>query len=296
MADNEMAARVKAEKGLKSIKVFGLNMSGEVKKFEREISALPPVPDGQDAEAGEIRVADRVLEALCEAQDKEVRNWALARAARAEEDVSWDELKEAIVSELVSATTARQSENADALVTLSRARDETLAAYFSRFENKAKIVGASLGPPVDKKGKPAPKGTKDESCEFLMLRQLCLRGLRHTEVEKGVRRGIAMERAVTWPDFKALVTSEAGATWTSTPAVSAVSSVSYAVPGFSKSRGAERKRGQERARLADGEYERRMAQGLCFICGEKGIARDCPRHAPSAVASGMGNGRAGGGQ
>lgn len=136
---------------------------------------------------------------------------------------------------------------------------------------------------------------------FLMLRHVCTEGLRFEALQAKIRRGVSLGSADTWPEFYALLRGESGVSWTSAPPASVTSYGGPASSGVnatpaSLGRRGGRAQGQDRIRLPNDEYDKRKQQGLCFTCGKRGVARECPNHAFSSIPSSAGNGGTGDGR
>jgi hypothetical protein len=263
--------RLKGELSLAQVKIVGENIENGVNLLQRRINTIPAATGtaAQRREA-ELRLGDAVLDALIEARSERIRDWAIRYREGLLNGATWDEIKTNIMSELVPPQSASRQDIGDGLVFMARERTETVSAYVARFMKQAQALGTDF----------QNMGVS----EFVVLRQTLKKGLEDDELVKRMTRGISLGTAESWDEFTSLLRVEAASAWTTPPPVArevrkAQESRKTKPPGTPTG-------------LTAAERKERMAKGLCFLCGERGLSRDCPNH---GAARPSGNGGAGGG-
>ena len=270
MADDDNAARRRSEIDVAKLTVDGRNMAGEVDMIERVMSTVPEAT-GNNAEKkiAAFRLGDAVLTALCNAKVERVRQWAVSVRAEAVA-MTWKELRTRVEEELVDDSEALLWEQGRELSDMSRKQAEPICDYVRRYAAATRAVGTNLH---------ALK--KETIVPFIVY---CLRDMRDDALQAKVYERLASGEAVEdWSDFVRVLRAQAGMHW----------SVAPPRPAASGTRRTPRTYASKTAYAISAEERReRRERGLCFKCGEPGIARECPNHG----ARPSGNGGAGGGQ
>ena len=164
-------------------------------------------------------------------------------------------------------------------VQMKRAPNECVSDYVARFEGAVGALGVCLQP--DERSPGVTEGV------MVVFMELLRSGLLMSDLEIRLARAMKMLKSCgsSWDDFTGLLRAQADDAWTVAPPPKRGG-------GGGGSKPYARERRARNGDISAEERRERRERGLCFKCGEPGIARECPNHG----ARPSGNGGAGGGQ